>query len=368
VERKTVSGIMLTLLAVSSISLIRASAPSVPHKANALWIEPTTLSFNTSTTSVGHLFNVTVFINVTDKIFMWQVNMTYDPTQLAIIKVRYTGPLGTESDFFYPLAASSPGPSPRPGSVLIDEALLGGVAVNGLGGLFWVEFNITAAPTKGALASTLNITNPETWVEKLDYTLPPISKFNTPYTYALAIHDVAVTNVQKLKTVVGKGLSCKVDVTLKNLGWYTETFDVIGWVYITPPALGFQTLSVVNLLPSETRTVTLVWDTSGWSYGNYTMGAVAATVPGETNTRNNWYSDDWIIVAMVGDITGPKGVPDGRVNMYDVALFAAAFDSKPGNPHWNPNCDITGRTPGLPDGRVDMYDVGLLASMFGKHT
>jgi PKD repeat protein len=129
------------------------------------------------------MFNVTVYVNVTgEDIFNYQINMTYDPTQLTMLRAGYTH--GAESDFFYPMTAVSPGPSFGPSSVLIGEAILAPDVQTGYGSVIWAEFNITATPPPGGtFTSLINITNPDTWVQGPAYTLYPISTFNAPYTF-----------------------------------------------------------------------------------------------------------------------------------------------------------------------------------------
>lgn len=56
---------------------------------------------------------------------------------------------------------------------------------------------------------------------------------------------------------------------------------------------------------------------------------------------------------------------DGKVDMKDVALAAAAFGSYPGHPRWNPLADLTGQQI-LPDDRVDIIDLILIVKHFGQ--
>jgi hypothetical protein len=70
---------------------------------------------------------------------------------------------------------------------------------------------------------------------------------------------------------------------------------------------------------------------------------------------------------LVGDITGPSGTPDGKVDVRDVSRVAKAFGSYPGSPTWNPVADITGPTYLVPDGKVDVRDVSLVARHFGEY-
>ena len=133
-------------------------------------------------------------------------------------------------------------------------------------------------------------------------------------------HDVAVTKVASSKTVVGKGYGLNMTVTTGDLGDYAETFNVAAYANTTSIASQNVTLSSGN-----STNFALTWNTTGFAYGNYTLSAVASTVPGETNTTNNKCTGGWVIVSIVGDITGPNGWPDGIVNMKDIAAVARAF-------------------------------------------
>jgi uncharacterized protein (DUF2141 family) len=59
--------------------------------------------------------------------------------------------------------------------------------------------------------------------------------------------------------------------------------------------------------------------------------------------------------AILGDVNG-----DGKVDMKDIAIVAAAFGSTPSSPRWDPRADVNG------DGKVNMLDVAIVASNFGK--
>jgi outer membrane protein assembly factor BamB len=68
---------------------------------------------------------------------------------------------------------------------------------------------------------------------------------------------------------------------------------------------------------------------------------------------------------LIGDITGPNGVPDGTVNMYDISLVSKYFlQTIPPAPSI---CDITGQTPNVPDGKIDMKDISLVCKHFMEH-
>jgi hypothetical protein len=173
-----------------------------------------------------------------------------------------------------------------------------------------------------------------------------------------AIRDVAVTGVTASRSWVYPGVSVNITVTAKNLGDVPESFDIK--VYYDTNLLA--TRSIVDL-PSDTETIEVfTWDTLGLiPCNNYTISAEATIVPYEFNTTNNAFIDGYVKIRHVGDING-----DGKVDMKDIALVAAAFGTSPGHPRWNPDADITGQTYLVPDNRVDMRDISLVAKNFGQ--
>jgi hypothetical protein len=62
-------------------------------------------------------------------------------------------------------------------------------------------------------------------------------------------------------------------------------------------------------------------------------------------------------VGIPGDVNG-----NGIVDIFDSVILAGAYNSKPGDPNWNPNADLNG------DGVVDIIDIALIASHFGQHS
>ena len=181
-------------------------------------------------------------------------------------------------------------------------------------------------------------------------------------------HDVAVTNVTPSKTVVGQGYDMNINVTVANFGSYQEMFNLTLYAstFIVQQNVTLQIASQnVTLESGDYANITLVVNTAGYPYGNYTISAYASPVSGETDTGDNNFTGGWVVVSLIGDITGPSGWPDGKVDIRDVGLVARSFgQTVPPAPS---NCDITGTTPGVPDGEIDMLDIGLVARHFGHH-
>jgi hypothetical protein len=174
-------------------------------------------------------------------------------------------------------------------------------------------------------------------------------------------HDVAVIGVASFKTVVGQRYSTNITVSVKNYGIFSETFNTT--TYVNATAIQTQT---VTLTSGNSTKLQCTLNTTGFVKGNYTLSACAWPVPGETDTTDNTLVDGWVVVAIAGDLTGPDGWPDGKVDMRDIACVAKAFGTKLGYARWNPNADVTGPTPSVPDGKVDMRDISVVAKNFGK--
>ena len=90
-------------------------------------------------------------------------------------------------------------------------------------------------------------------------------------------------------------------------------------------------------------------------------------MPGEIDIQDNNFTGGCVIVSIVGDITGPNGWPDGKVDVRDISYVAKCFGTRPSSTLWDPNADITGPTPGVPDGKIDIKDISLIAKNFGKY-
>jgi len=163
--------------------------------------------------------------------------------------------------------------------------------------------------------------------------------------------DIAVTNLTSTKTVIVQGDLCNLAVVVANLGGYYETFNVTAYANMTAIGVRTVTVSVRN-----STVILFTWNTTGFALGNYTVKAVADTVPGETNTANNVLTYYKIAVTIPGDLNG-----DFQVDLADLVLLAKAYGSRPGDPNWNSNADLACR------GIIDLTDLVTLAMHYGQH-
>jgi hypothetical protein len=178
------------------------------------------------------------------------------------------------------------------------------------------------------------------------------------------IRDIAVTNATACKRVVGQGYSACINVSVENHGELTETFNVTA--YANSTIIG--TSVNVILTSGNSTTITFVWNTSGFAFGNYTISAYATSVQDETDTSDNTFVDSRVLVSIPGDING-----DRKVNLEDIFALAKAFGSERNStdgwywhvprriccPH-DPSCDINN------DGKIDLKDYFIACKNYGK--
>jgi len=162
--------------------------------------------------------------------------------------------------------------------------------------------------------------------------------------------DIAIINLTLSKDIISKGYSTSINVTIANQGELTETFNVT--VYANASVIGTQN---VALNPGENTTLTFTWNTTGFTYGNYTISATADTVSGESDVGDNTAIDGRILVTIPGDING-----DRLVNAEDAVKLGAAFGSNSSDPSYDPDADING------DGWVNGKDATILGFHFGE--
>jgi hypothetical protein len=141
-----------------------------------------------------------------------------------------------------------------------------------------------------------------------------------------------------------------VNASVENLGEYAETFNVSFY------AGSFQVEQrEVSLDEGENAALSFIWDTTAYTYGNYTLRIEADIVPYEAYWEDNTDST-WIILTIQGDIDG-----NYNVQLADLVLLAKTYGSKLGDSNWNPNADINS------NGIVGLTDLVILATNYGRH-
>jgi hypothetical protein len=166
------------------------------------------------------------------------------------------------------------------------------------------------------------------------------------------IRDVAIIDIQPVPQKVYAGRNVTVYVTARNLGNLSETFMVSAYVDGTT---WLGTLDVVDLPPATNVTLAFNWSTSGlpacyW----HTLSANASILPFEINITNNaLIGPVQVKIKIFADIDG-----DGRVGLTDLVMLAQAYNSKVGDPNYNPDADLD------ENGKVSLTDLVTCAKYY----
>jgi len=139
---------MLLILPVNSTNNVNVFNNSESYPANSIWIEPSRLIINDE----GDKFNVTIWINLTQNSFAWQIKLNFNSTFFNATRIGYTN--GNRSQFFseYSTIPIIPKINNENGYILHGETLLGSdKRSSGCGSLIWVEFKLVNASLKNTL-------------------------------------------------------------------------------------------------------------------------------------------------------------------------------------------------------------------------
>lgn len=113
------------------------------------------------------------------------------------------------------------------------------------------------------------------------------------------IRDVEITNVVPSTSWAYQTWPVSVDVTARNNGNISETFDVTAYY----DGGVIDTIPIMNLPSGSFTTLTFNWDTTGVAEGSYTISARASTVPFEYNIANNYLADGQVqIFTQIRDV------------------------------------------------------------------
>jgi parallel beta-helix repeat protein len=93
-------------------------------------------------------------------------------------------------------------------------------------------------------------------------------------------------------------------------------------------------------------------------YQNLTSSDGIGDTPYVINGNN---TDHYPLMKPYGFLIGDLNL-DGKVDIKDIHIVAAAYGTFPGDPRWNPVADIN------KDGKVDIRDVSIVAKQYGQHS
>lgn len=172
----------------------------------------------------------------------------------------------------------------------------------------------------------LNFDSETTYLRSWDANADPPQQVAVPHSAVggafgyTVLHDVAVTDVTFSPMSVSAGGTVSIDVTVRNKGNASETFDIS----VSYDSSLIETKTITALAPGTSQTIGFNWDTAGVAEGSYTITAVAATVPDETETTDNTFQSTDVVTITAPQPTLPIELIIGGIIVI-VAVGVGAF-------------------------------------------
>jgi len=247
-------------------------------------------------------FSVSVKVTNVSELYAWQFNLTFNPAVLNVVNVTegpFLSQVGatywgfTEDDIHnadgWVFVACSFFPIPEHGAT-------------GSGVLATVILTVKAEGLSNLHFSGMSETSPETSLATYDHEamVPKTIDFSAVdgvFAYPLW-RDLAVTNIVASPTSVLAGEPVSVNVTVTNLGNFTETFNATA--YYDSTAIGTRT--GLTLEADADRVLTFTWDTTGVALGNYPIKAEVRMAQVDNNSTNNVLTNGTVTIELAHDV------------------------------------------------------------------
>ena len=346
-RKKTVLSVLIFMLLSPLIS------PQVAVAAETkVYINPQ----KTSGLDIGEIFSINISVSDVERLGGWHfelyykstilnATLTYDPEEGKYVQVLEGPFLKEGGETFLIQHEFNDNYNATHGRIIAACLLLGfNMSVSGSGTLATISFRARAIGNSILHFDFSVLAHPGG--EPIDH----ISVDGAAY---VGSYDIGITNLTPSKTVCND-TAVSIDMTVENQGESPVTSEVILHIDGNP----HLTQTITELPAGESTTLTYSWDTTPVPLGIYTVTA-EAILEGDVDPDDNTYPPPGITITITetieGDING-----DFTVDIFDMVHIALAFDSRPGDPNWNPNADLNN------DDIVDIYDVVTAARNFGK--
>jgi len=272
-----------------------------------------------SVVAPGQSFNITIKVTDVSELYAWQFNLTFNPTVLNVTNVT-EGPFlkqagstfwaftqnDIHNDAGWVFAGSSLFPVPAQGAtgsgVLATVTLR--VKAEGISSLHFsgvvgdrVETSLATWDSQANQAKAISFSAVD-GVFKYPPTIP-------------VWRDLTVADIAASPTSVPAGEPVSVNVTVRNLGNLTETFNATAYYDST----AFGTRTGLTLDAGAYSVLAFTWDTTGVAQGTYALKAAVTFVPGENDTTNNVLTKGTVIIELVHNVA----VTDLKVSPSQVA-------------------------------------------------
>jgi hypothetical protein len=304
------------------------------------------LSFSPAQSLVSFPQPVTVNVTLNSVVNLnsWQIKVVFNSSVLVYSSMTIPSDnlLGPSGGWFQFQGSNGTG------YLMVMLSLDPGQVVSGSGTLCQISFNVTQSGMSPLTFASLGVPGPTGGTALLadSGNLIPFDPLNG--NVQASSGPIANFALIPLKPSVNR--TAIFDASSSQVGWSSS---IPGYAPITSYIWNFGDGTPANTTSNSTiqHVFALV--------GNYT---VALTVKDSVLRTNSTSRLVQVINRTLWDLDG-----DGKVtDMKDIAIVAMAFGSTPESPNWNPIADNTGPILLVPDGKVDMRDVALVARHFGQ--
>jgi parallel beta-helix repeat protein len=190
------------------------------------------------------------------------------------------------------------------------------------------------------------------------YAIGPNNVDHYPLTSRWAAPDIAIPYLSTSKTgcspmpTVGKNYIVSINITINNEGRTLQIFNITASANSTE--IGRTLITLSN---GSSTNVVMIWNTTGFDYGDYNITVNVEPLLGELVLGDNAKGISKLIrVTVPGDVDG-----NSVVSIMDVVKITSSYMAKRGQPAYNSNADIND------DGVINILDVVICTSHYGQH-
>ncbi|MCS7124418.1 MAG: cohesin domain-containing protein [Candidatus Bathyarchaeota archaeon] len=197
----------------------------VPHEPKILIMPAITF------VRVNEEFNVTVALDYAENLYGFEFWLSFDKTKLYAKAIHYTGYLNEPSIIWYKRINNTAGYL-----TLAVSSLHPATGKTGGGNLAILNFRSISTGTSALRLYKTYLVNDK------GKAIAHTAINGTVHVVTGVLHDIAVTKVKLLKTVVGQGYATNISVTVENQGACPETFNVS--LYASRPDVGIVNIKL----------------------------------------------------------------------------------------------------------------------------
>jgi hypothetical protein len=310
---KTLTTVLIAIFLASTVYFIipahaAAGSVSIINAADG----SSNFNFTTAQKNVGDTFLINITLINGANISTWQIAIQWDNSLLNFVSMV----LPADNIFWNKSAVQSPPDNSTPGLVVMGANVgAGQTPFFGSGRIAQLTLKIVSAPGPGqSVQSDIKFEGLGIDTFFLDPALgdlsgnydwnPALYKYSS--TQQAQVHDVAVTKVTPAGTSVINGSSLNIAVIVANTGNFAETFPV----QVTANGTNVDAnQTATNLASGASTTLTFVWNTTGWTLGDYQIKAFA-DLSGDPTP-----ADNTVIYGIVHVVTAGAGHDVGILNI-----------------------------------------------------